>query len=328
VKETKLYDELGVAPTATEGQIKKAYYKKALLCHPDKNPGDAEAAAKFQTLGDAYRVLSDPAKRETYDLDGMDAVKEDEENAGGVDPATFFAMVFGSEQFEKFVGELRLASAMKEEDRDIDSVEEDFRQRQRRTRLAVTLVDDVLKPFTTGEQGEGRDSPPPLSEEEFATKIRTEIADDLVVSPFGATLVRVIAYIYAFAADKYDGSAVKQGFTRVRDVKHKVSTRIDVASGAARAFSRAKRASQATDNWEAAASQEDDDKSKSVSALTNDGAPLDDAKFAIVSDHHGKDWSLSFYAAEDKALLAYKKLSYTFASVLFRWKKTSRRRRR
>lgn len=61
------YQVLGLAPGASEGEIKRAYRKMAVKLHPDKNPNDSQAAAKFQELGAAYAVLSDPAQRAGYD---------------------------------------------------------------------------------------------------------------------------------------------------------------------------------------------------------------------------------------------------------------------
>ena len=68
--ERDFYDVLGVARTATADEIKKAYRKKALQFHPDRNPGDAEAEAQFKEAAEAYEVLSDPDKRARYDRFG------------------------------------------------------------------------------------------------------------------------------------------------------------------------------------------------------------------------------------------------------------------
>jgi curved DNA-binding protein CbpA len=62
------YDILGVPPKADAGEIKKAYRLLALRWHPDRNPGDPWATSRFLRLGEAYRVLRDPARRATYDF--------------------------------------------------------------------------------------------------------------------------------------------------------------------------------------------------------------------------------------------------------------------
>lgn len=61
------YDVLGVATTATQAEIKRAYRTLAKQFHPDTNPGDAEAERRFKEINDANLVLSDPAKRLIYD---------------------------------------------------------------------------------------------------------------------------------------------------------------------------------------------------------------------------------------------------------------------
>jgi hypothetical protein len=61
------YALLGVKSDATLAQIKKAYRKLARLHHPDTNPGDPQAAARFRQITDAYDTLTDPARREAYD---------------------------------------------------------------------------------------------------------------------------------------------------------------------------------------------------------------------------------------------------------------------
>jgi len=61
------YSTLGVAKTATEKEIKQAYRKLARKHHPDVNPGDKAAEAKFKAINEAYEVLGDPPKRKKYD---------------------------------------------------------------------------------------------------------------------------------------------------------------------------------------------------------------------------------------------------------------------
>merc|ERR1719272_1796722 len=74
-KETKLYDALGVSPGASASEIKKAYRKKAMKYHPDKNKGDTAAEEKFKMCSAAYDVLSDDEKKQTYDMHGEAGLK-------------------------------------------------------------------------------------------------------------------------------------------------------------------------------------------------------------------------------------------------------------
>ena len=64
------YEVLGVSKNATADEIKKAYRKKAVQYHPDRNPGDKEAEEKFKEAAEAYDVLSNPDKRARYDQFG------------------------------------------------------------------------------------------------------------------------------------------------------------------------------------------------------------------------------------------------------------------
>ena len=98
------YEVLGVAKTATEEDIKKAYRVLAKKYHPDMNPGDSAAADKFKEASEAYAVLSDPEKRRQYDQFGHAAFDGQSGFGGGFDFSGMdFSDIFG-DLFGDFFG--------------------------------------------------------------------------------------------------------------------------------------------------------------------------------------------------------------------------------
>ena len=95
------YDTLGVSKGASESEIKSAYRKLAMQYHPDRNQGDASAEQKFKEVSQAYEILKDPKKRQTYDQFGHAAFEQ-----GGGGPGGFGQQGFGgfSDIFEDIFG--------------------------------------------------------------------------------------------------------------------------------------------------------------------------------------------------------------------------------
>lgn len=81
--EADYYSLLEIERTADDATIKSSYRKLAMRWHPDKNPGDAEAEARFKSISEAYDCLKDPQKRAAYDRFGHDAFKQGMSGGGG-----------------------------------------------------------------------------------------------------------------------------------------------------------------------------------------------------------------------------------------------------
>ncbi|KPJ11761.1 DnaJ-like subfamily A member 2 [Papilio machaon] len=89
--DSKLYDILGVSRNASESEIKRNYHKLAKEFHPDKNPA---AGDRFKEISFAYEVLSDPAKRKTYDKFGLKGLQEGGQG-GGLSTDDLLGHIFG-----------------------------------------------------------------------------------------------------------------------------------------------------------------------------------------------------------------------------------------
>ncbi len=223
VKDTALYDVLGVTPDATSSSIKKAYYLKAKGCHPDRNPGDPDATEKFQKLGEAYQVLSNEQTRTAYDAHGAEGLGE-----GGfesVDPSQLFDMLFGSDHFEFLVGELSLASMASNVDEDGNSPSEELMRSIQRTRvkkLTEQLI-QILKPWIEGDK------------DAFTQWAQTKAAC-MVEANSGAAMLYTIGQVYVRKADIFLGRNHLFGLPSVISSlgysSQKLSTKVR-ASGAA-----------------------------------------------------------------------------------------------
>ena len=223
IKDTSLYDVLGVKPDATDSAIKKAYYLQAKRCHPDRHPDDPQATEKFQKLGEAYQVLSNDQTRALYDANGREGLEEN--NFESMEASQLFDMLFGSDQFEFLVGELQLASLASNVDEDGNAPNDDFLKKIQRTRVRK-LVDElvrILRPWTDGDKSA------------FVQWAETK-AKCMVESNSGPAMLYTIGQIYVRKADIFLGRDHLLGIPAMMSSfgysTHKLSTQIK-ASGAA-----------------------------------------------------------------------------------------------
>ena len=105
------YEVLGVSRSASESEIKKAYRKLAKQYHPDTNPGDKVAEAKFKEASEAYEVLSDPEKKAQYDQFGHAAFEQGGPGGFNGGPSTVLILIVApSAAWVKEIGSVDIIS--------------------------------------------------------------------------------------------------------------------------------------------------------------------------------------------------------------------------
>lgn len=249
VKETEYYDILGIQPDATPTEIKKAYRKKAMQTHPDKHPDDPEAQQKFQAVGEAYQVLSDPGLRSKYDQFG----KEDAVPSQGFEDATeYFTMIFGGDGFKDWIGEFSLFKELSKASEEFDAegnpidpnakpdpdapqhvVEHDGgakataaknklnkEQREKLLEMEKQRREDMIKQIDDlSNKLTDKISKYMISQRgghiaEFEAKFNQEI-EDLKLESFGIELLYLLAKVYKTKANDYLMSKKTMGFSRL-----------------------------------------------------------------------------------------------------------------
>jgi len=221
VKDREYYDLLGVSTNVTPSELKKAYYKKARICHPDKNPDDPSAAEKFQQLGNAYNILSNEQSRANYDKNGKSDDSEYSANENmQIDVTVFFNIMFGSTLVSPYIGELWMAgmadammSGGGDDDalsmEEIDQMDEDCRREYLNEKMKVMNEDSELqqrkrqaqcaKNFRDRIKDYDANDP-----ESFLISV-TEEADKIIKGSYGEVYCQTIGYSLMLAADEYLG---------------------------------------------------------------------------------------------------------------------------
>lgn len=160
MSEKDFYKTLGVAKTATDDEIKKAYRKLAMEFHPDRNKDKPDAEAKFKEINEAYDTLKDPDKRAAYDRFG--AAGPQFRGGGGAGPGDFagFSSAF-SDIFEDMFGDAmgRRTSTGPARGSDVQysveiSLEDAFKGKE--TKMKIPTVDPCDACKGSGSEGGGK----------------------------------------------------------------------------------------------------------------------------------------------------------------------------
>ncbi|CAO3595096.1 unnamed protein product [Absidia cylindrospora] len=226
---TEYYDLLGIPVSATQDDIKKAYRKKAIRFHPDKNPNDPTAEDKFKKISEAYQILSDPQLRKRYNEFGEEnGVKPD---GGFADPEEFFKQSFGGDRFVDIIGEISIGRDMRDaletqetegsggsgEDDTMTAEEKAEKEAQKakseqeraevRTKRVDTLAEKLINKLSLYTELPDASE---ASVQAFKSIVQLE-AEELKSENYGVELLHAIGYTYLAKANQYLGKNVAFG---------------------------------------------------------------------------------------------------------------------
>ena len=300
VVDRTLYTTLGVRTDASAAEIKKAYRKKALQNHPDKNPGDEGAKDRFSAIADAYQILSDDEKRKVYDEKGLDAATS---NMEPIDPNEFFTTIFGSDRFVDYVGHFRMATEMEETDARILR----RTQRLREVRCARSLITKLDVYATMAVQNLQFSDMPPT--DEIYRRIMEVEAENLCDGPRGPQTTYVIGWMYLNQANQFQADSISKYYFKAKDTVHKVWTHGRIAHSLGKAVSVAHTIEKETSSA----------KSESKQKKESD-EPMKRGDMAVVSEEEAMPESMRGLPC---VILGHRKVSDTYKVMMMRETGTS-----
>ncbi|KAK9761971.1 DnaJ-like protein [Basidiobolus ranarum] len=206
---TEYYDILGVAPTATAGEIKKKYYNLAMKYHPDKSQ-EADAEEKFKEISEAYQILSDPVLRKKYNEYGPQNNITPE--GGFADPEDMFRQQFGGDRFVDWIGEISIArdfkEAIQESNPELEALSEEEKKKreeqqsaeraQARAERVNRLAQNLISKLSMFVESSG--------DLDAVNKFKSAIiheANDLQTESYGVELLHAIGYTYTLKSRQY-----------------------------------------------------------------------------------------------------------------------------
>jgi len=173
------YQILEIEKTATQSEIKKAYFRLAKIHHPDRSKNNS--SERFKQISEAYQILSSPKDRAFYDKHGVSP-----SNADFLDPHTLFQQMFGGTKFAHIFGELSIL--------DTEAQQSGQVQQSAQEKIVPLVVALLNKIKTLEEEGPAR----------FRLSV-TQEALDLMDAPGGRELVGLVGYVYAQESRQFLG---------------------------------------------------------------------------------------------------------------------------